>query len=147
MWPSGSVERLNILDKIIIGIGVLDVSYIAWIVVNSISGEPSHLWTLWNSITSYGLPFPALQFGAIIAVYASVLVCGLALIFRNRKLVWLNYVQFPLRLMLVIPSLYPVFYLLGKLGVQLGVGITIAILCIIEMGRVAFVFKWRQHAT
>ena len=138
------MQRLKTADTTIIAIGALDVGYIAWIVVNSISSEQSQLSSLWDNLISFGLPYPAIQFSAIITFYASILICGLSLIFRYGKLAWLNYVQLPLRLMMVIPSLYPIFFLLAKLDIELGFVISITILCITEIGRTAIIYRWRH---
>jgi hypothetical protein len=138
---------LKLIDKTIIAIGVLDVGYVAWIVVRSFSSDTSQFSLLWQSIVAFGLPFPQLQFGAIVFFYASILVCGLALVFRRKKLAWLNYVQFPVRVVLVVPTLYPIFYVLSQLNVELGFLVTILLLSIVELGRVVIVYRWRQYAT
>ena len=107
------VQNLKLIEKTIIAIGALDIGYIAWIVFNSFTSEQGRLSMLWDSLVAFGLPLPELQFGAIILFYASILICGFALVFRRKQLAWLNYVQFPVRLLLVVPTLYPVFFTLG----------------------------------
>lgn len=140
------VENLKIIEKTIVAIGALDISYIAWIVFNSLSIDQGQLSMLWDSLISFGLPLPELQFGAIIMFYASILICGFALVLRRKQFAWLNYAQFPIRLLLVVPTLYPVFLILAKSGVELSLVLSVALLGIIEVGRVAIVYRWRSHA-
>lgn len=141
------VRNLRILEKTIIAIGALDIGYIAWIVFNSTASEVGLLAALWAGLVSFGLPFPELQFGVVVVFYASIFVCGVSLVLRRKQLAWLNYANLPFRLLLVVPTLYPVFFILAKLGIELGVVLSMAALGTTELGRVVIVFRWRPHAT
>ena len=86
------MQKLKSVEETIIAIGALDIGYIGWIAINSITSEVGQLTTLWESLIAFGLPYPELQFGFILAFYASILVCGLSLALCYKKLAWLNYV-------------------------------------------------------
>ena len=138
---------MKTLEKVIIAIGSLDIGYFAWLVFNTLSAESGELAMLWSSLAVFGLPFPEVQFAAIILFYLSILVCGFALVFRWRKVAWLNYVQLPLRLIFVVPTLYPLFFLFAKLNIELGFFMSLALLGAIEIRRVVIVYRWRTHTT
>lgn len=95
------------LDRTMIAIGVLDLAYVGWIVLGSLGG--SGLPDFWQSFVAFGLPHPSLQVAAIALIYFAILACGLALLFRRAALAWLNYVLFPLRVLLPLPTLFPLF--------------------------------------
>jgi hypothetical protein len=143
----GQRIKVKAIDKTIIAIGGLDLGYIAWFLWNTFTSETRQLSTVWEGLVTFGLPFPQLQFGAIVLFYVSILVCGLAMVSRCKKLAWLNYAQFPVRLLVVVPTLYPVFFLLSKFNVELSFVATMLVLGIIELGRVAVVYRWCQSAT
>jgi len=135
------------IEKLIVSIGALDVGYIAWITFNSVISEVGQLSKLWESLVSFGVPYPELQFAAIIALYFSILVCGVSLVLRRKKLAWLNYAQFPVRVLMVVPTLYPVFYLLAQAGIELSFILSVLLLLTFELARVLAIFRWQRNAT
>lgn len=130
---------------IVAGIGVLDIGYVAWISSNYFLQADSWV-SLYESFVSFGLPYPQLQIAALIIFYASILICGICMVFNFNKLLWLNYAQFPIRVLLVIPSFYPAFYLLSITNLISSVVVMFILLVITEIARVLVVYKW-QHIT
>jgi len=130
------------LDKIIIAIGALDVGFIIWVVATDITSVPGQISSLWSSIVSFGLPYPEMQMTAYVVFYLLVLLCGVSLLFKRKKLVWLNYVLFPFRLVLVVPTIYPLFYIFYKAGIELGVIASFVMLLVGEVVRIYVVYKW-----
>ena len=134
------------IDKIVVAIGVLDIGYVLWLATNYFPDQSNQTAGLYDSLVSFGLPYPELQFLALLAFYASILICGISLTINSYKLVWLNYAQFPIRVLLVAPTLYPVFYLLSKAGIELSIIISLSLLIITESGRIFIIYKW-SHIT
>lgn len=134
------------INKIVVAIGVLDIGYILWLATNYFTDPSNQTAGLYDSLVSFGLPYPELQFSALLAFYASILLCGISLTLNSYKLVWLNYAQFPIRVLLVAPTLYPVFYLLSKAGVELNIILSLSLLIGMELGRIYIIYKW-SHIT
>lgn len=132
------------LRQTIVAIGALDLAYVVWIALNLLCN--SGLAGLWQSTVAFGLPFPELQVAAILAVYLAILVCGLAMLACRFTLAWLNYVLFPLRLLLVIPTLFPLFFSLSASGLVLHPGIAFALLFITEALRLILVYRWSRQS-
>ena len=125
---------------------MLDIGYILWLAINYFTDPSNKTAGLYDSFISFGLPYPELQFTALLAFYISILICGISLTMGSYKLVWLNYAQFPIRLLLVVPTLYPVFYLLSKAGINLSIILTLSLLLIMELSRIFIIYKW-SHIT
>ena len=132
------------LERTIIAIGALDLAYVVWVALGTTSG--SGLTVLWQSTVAFGLPFPSLQVAGILVAYLAIFTCGLAMLFRRAALAWLNYVLFPLRLLLVLPTLFPLFVALSSIGVAFHPGIAFALLAVTETLRVTLVYRWSRHA-
>ena len=130
------------LERIIVSIGALDLAYIAWIAVGTLGG--SGLNSVWQSTVAFGLPLPGLQFAAIVAVYLAILVCGFGLVFRCSSIVWLNYLLFPLRVALVLPTLFPFFAAISAGGAKLHPLAVFALLVFSEMLRIIIVHRWHR---
>ncbi len=132
------------LERIIVGIGGLDLAYIAWVLVGAF--RHGGLNAAWQSTVSFGLAFPALQFAAILVVYLAILVCGFSLLLRRARLAWLNYLLFPLRVAFVVPTLFPLFAAFSASGIALPPLAGAALLAITETLRVVLVYRWARIA-
>jgi hypothetical protein len=133
------------LRRTIVAIGALDLAYVAWSAVGALGG--AGLTTLWQSTVAFGLPHASLQVAVILAIYLTILVCGLALLFQRATLAWLNYVLFPLRVLWALPTLFPLFVGLSAMGVTLPPAIALAFLAVTEALRVIIVRKWSRRTT
>ena len=136
---------MKLIDKVIISIGLLDIGYIIWIGFNFITSETESVAELFQSYVAFGLPFPELQFFVVNMSYLSFLVCGIFLLLRIKKFAWLNYVNMPLRLLIVVPTLYPIFIILSKSSIELGVVFSLILIGVTELARLVIVYRW-QHA-
>ncbi|MFD0739651.1 hypothetical protein ACFQZQ_10210 [Lysobacter koreensis] len=133
------------LERIIVVIGALDLAYIAWVLVGTLRGAGFS--AIWQSTVAFGLPFPALQVGAVAAIYLAILACGLALLLRRRRLAWLNYWLLPLRVALVLPTLFPLFAAMSAIGIASNPWAVFALLAITELFRVVLVYRWSRAET
>lgn len=136
---------MTALQRTVVAIGALDLTHVAWVAWGTLSS--TGLLGLWQNIVAFGSPLPVLQFAGILFVYLTILACGLALIFRRSELTWLNYVLFPLRLLLAIPTLFPLFVGLSASGLTLHPSITFVLLFTTEVLRVILVHRWSRHST
>lgn len=76
---------------------------------------------------TYGGSLPSFIAWAGLALYLSLFVSGGLLVYENRIGRYLAYCQTPFRLALIVPSFFPVAYLLGgHLGVYGGVALIVA---------------------
>ena len=137
--------KLNSLEKPIIALGILDITFILWVLYDQATNEINQFSQVWENLISFGLPFPMIQFSMILLFYVSIFVSGISLVIRNANLVWINYFQFPFRIVLVVPTLYPIFYLFSQLNIDIGVFSAFIIISFFEIGRVVFVFKWSKY--
>ena len=126
-------------------IGVLDIGYIAWVARKYLIQSDIQA-SLYDNFGVFGLPYPQLQIVALLVFYASIFICGACMVFNINKLSWLNYVQFPVRVLLVVPSFYPVFYLLSITNLMPSVVVMFILLVFTEITRLLVVYKW-QHIT
>ncbi len=138
---------MKLIDKVIISIGLLDVGYITWIGFNFITSDTESVAELFQSYVSFGLPFPELQFFVVNMFYLSFLVCGIFLLLRIKKKAWLNYVNMPLRLLIVVPTLYPIFIIFSKSIIELGVVFSLILIGITELARLVIVYRWQHSVT
>lgn len=67
-----------------------------------------------------------------------------ALILRYGPLAWLNYLLLPVRIVLVIPTLYPIFALLAALGCSMSLSIELKVLVLSELAPCLFIFWWHR---
>ena len=124
------------LDRIIIAIGLLDLAYVAWVAVGVVNGAGAT--AVWQSVVAFGLPLPSIQVGGILTLYVFITVCGLALVLRRVALAWLNYVLFPLRVLLVLPTLFPLVAVIAAKSSS----IAFVLLALTELIRVVLVYRW-----
>jgi len=134
---------MKISDKIAVALGFVDMGYVAWTIFGTLRiGVTPH--TMSQNVANFGLPFPSLVVTIVLFVYLLMVACGLALIFRRRRLAWLNYVLLPFRISLVLPTLYPVIALLVAVGVALPPLATYVAMVTTEVARCVFIYFWRQ---
>ncbi len=133
------------LQRSIIAIGALDLGYVAWSALGALGGVAPA--SLWQSAVAFGLPNASLQVAVILAIYLTILVCGVALLFQRATLAWLNYVLFPLRVLLVLPTLFPLFVGLSAIGVTLPPALVLTFLAVTEALRVIVVRRWSRRTT
>ncbi|HEU0152715.1 MAG TPA: hypothetical protein VFQ84_05150 [Arenimonas sp.] len=129
------------LDRAVTAIGALDLAHVAWVVAGTLLGAGFS--SIWQGISSFGLPLPWLQAAALLAVYLAILACGFSLLLRRTALVWLNYVLFPLRVLFALPTLFPLFIALGRLNMD--PWITFLLLAATETARIILVRKWERR--
>ena len=132
------------LERLIVGFGVLDLAYVAWVAVGLLTGPgiADH----WQSILAFGLPYPALQAAAIAGVYFAILASGLGLLLRRPSFAWLSYALFPCRVLFALPTLFPLFVALHAAGTFLPTGMVFALLVATELARVIVVRIWSRRA-
>jgi len=134
---------MKIADRIALALGVVDIGYVVWTIFGTVKiGATTH--SMSQNVANVGLPFPDLVVAIVFLVYLLMVVCGLALIFRRRRLAWLNYALFPFRVGLVLPTLYPVIALLVAIGVVLPPLATYITIVVTEIGRCVFIYFWRR---
>ena len=80
-------------------------------------------------------------------MYLAIFACGLGLLFQRASLAWLNYVLFPLRVLFVLPTLFPLFAGLSAGGVTLHPGIAFALLAATELLRVILIRRWSRSTS
>ena len=135
---------MKITDRVAIALGVVDISYVAWTFFGTIriGATPQ---SMSQNVTNIGLPFPGLIVAIVFLVYLLMVACGLALIFRRRRLAWLNYVLLPFRVGLVLPTIYPVIALLVAVGVVLPRPAAYVAIVVTEILRCVFIYFWRRE--
>lgn len=135
---------MKITDRIALALGVVDIGYVAWTIFGTVKiGATAH--SMSQNVTNVGLPFPGLVAAIVLLVYFLMVACGLALILRRRRLAWLNYALLPFRVVLVLPTLYPVIALLVAIGVVLPPVTTYIVIVGTEIARCVFVYFWRRE--
>jgi hypothetical protein len=135
----------TLLKPAVILVGTLDLAYVAWVVVGSMQG--SGLADLWQTALAFGLPHPSLQAAAAVILHVAIVSCGLALIFQRPRLAWLNYVLFPFRVLLVLPTFFPLFWAVSSSASVLPPVIPVAALVLTEAFRVILIYRWSRHAS
>ena len=130
------------IERIIVILGVLDLAYVGWVVINTMAGPQFN--AAWQSTVTFGLPLPALQSALVFATYLAILICGLSLLLRRTSLVWLNYLLFPLRVIFVLPTAFPLFIGLSAIGIKLHPGVIFALILASEVLRVFIVYRWSR---
>lgn len=125
---------MKVVDKIAVGLGILDIAYVVWISLRIALGGGN-----------FGLPFTHFEIVVNVVVYLTIAACGAALVLRYSPLVWLNYCLLPIRIVLVIPTLYPVFGLLAVLGFAISPSVELKILVLSELARCLFILWWRRN--
>ena len=133
------------LQRTTIACGALDVAYVAWIALGTLSGIGAA--GLWQSTVAFGLPYPALQIAGMLVPYIAILICGIALLLQRTSLAWLNYVLFPVRILVAAPTLFPLFVGMAASGVPFHPSIPITILVVTEALRVLLVHRWSRHVS
>jgi hypothetical protein len=133
---------MKITDRVAIALGVVDIGYVAWTIFGTVRiGATAH--SMSQNVANLGLPFPGLVVAIVFLVYLLMFACGIALIFRRRRLAWLNYVLLPFRVGLVLPTLYPVIALLVAVGVDLPPLATYIGIVVTEVVRCVFIYFWQ----
>jgi hypothetical protein len=135
---------MRVSDRIVIGLGTLDITYVAWTILGIVRGGPG-LRSMSHNLINWGFPFPNLLIAFVVLVYVAITVCGVALVLRRRRFAWLNYVLLPFRIALVLPTLYPVFALLAVLRLALPPLIAFISMVVTELARCIFVFTWQRR--
>ena len=135
---------MTALERLIVGFGVLDLAYVAWVAAGLLTGLG--IGAHWQSILAFGLPYPALQAAAIAGVYFAILACGLGLLLRRPSFAWLSYALFPCRVLFALPTLFPLFVALPAIGASLPTGMVFALLVATELARVIVVRIWSCRA-
>lgn len=136
---------MTTLERTMMALGALDLAYVAWVAFGTFSG--SWLPDFWQSTVAFGLPHPFWQVAAIALIYFAIFACGLVLLFRRVALAWLSYVLFPLRVLLVLPTLFPLFVVVAAAGAALHPGIAFALLAGTETIRFILVHRWSRSAS
>lgn len=135
---------MKVTDRIAIALGVVDIGYVAWTAFGTVKiGATTH--SMSQNVINVGLPFPGLVVAIALLVYLLMVACGLALILRRRRFAWLNYALLPFRVVLVLPTLYPVIALLVAIGVVLPPMTTYIVIVATEIARCVFVYFWRRE--
>lgn len=126
--------NLTFLEKSIIAIGVLDLLYIAWIILASLFGMQG------------GLNLKELELTTMVFVlfYVSLSIGGWGLLTRNPSSAILNYLHLPFRVLIGVFTFYPLFILIETLGIQLSAGVDLGLVIFTEAFRVAVVKKWQK---
>jgi len=134
---------MKVSDRIAMSVGALDIAYVAWTTFAIARGA------LGLESPNLGAPFSEFEIVVNLCVYLVMAACGAALVQRCHSLSWLNYLLLPVRILLVIPTLYPVFALLTALGVVISIRHELVLLLLSEFVRCIFVFlwdrKWRER--
>jgi hypothetical protein len=130
-------------DSVATALGVVDISYVVWTIFGTIRiGATAR--SMSQNVANIGLPFPTLIVAIVFLVYLLMVACGLALVFRRRRLAWLNYVLLPFRIGFVLPTIYPVIALLVAVGVVLPRPATYVAIVLTEILRCVFIYFWRR---
>jgi hypothetical protein len=130
------------LEQAIVAIGALDIAYVSWVAWGVSVGSGAY--GFWQSLNSFGLPYPWLQATAVTGVYFAILVVGVLLVLRRDRFSWLNYVLLPIRVLAVLPTLFPVFIALRQLNIH-PVGM-LALLAATEVLRALLVYRWSRRS-
>ena len=128
------------LPRLIIALGILDLAYVAWATLDLLSG--AGVAGYWQSIVAFGLPYPALQASAVVGVYIAIFICGLGLLLRRPSIALLNYALFPVRVLLALPTIFPLFAVLDGIGFALHPGTAFVLLVLTELARIILVRTW-----
>jgi len=137
-------NNLSGLEKTIVAIGVLDVAYIVWVVLSSILNLPGALPEIWQNLHASEAQSPMVMMLAIILFNMSLFICGAAMLIRNKNFVLLNYLHLPFRLLMGVPTLYPLFAVISWLNIELSATAILASMLFMEAFRVALVKKWQK---
>jgi hypothetical protein len=136
------------IEKIIIFWGVCDLAFFAIYTISSFaSGEVpfcSNFTQAINNIKNFGnsWSFIAITFLSI-GLYLSIPISGILLILRKRMGALLAYCQTPFRIGMVAPSVYFIFWLIGRIEeTPLIIGALIAILS--EIIKIYTLIKWQR---
>ena len=135
---------MKFIERIIVTLGALDLAYVGWVILNTLAGPGFN--TAWQSTVTFGLPLPALQFVFVLATYLAIFVCGVNLLLRKSSLVWLNYLLFPLRIIFVLPTFFPLFIGIAALGIKLHPGVIFSLILVTEILRLFWVYSWSRVA-
>lgn len=137
-------NNLSGLEKTIVAIGALDVIYIAWILLSSVLNLDGALPDIWRNLQTSDVQSPLIMMSAIMLFNSSLFICGAAMLIRNKNFILLNYLHLPFRLLMGVPTLYPLFAVISWLNIELsGISILVSML-FMETFRVALVKKWQK---
>lgn len=136
---------MTVLRKSVIGLGTLDLAYVAWIVFGTINN--SGLSSLWQSNAAFGLSWPGLQLAATLTMYLAIAFCGITLVLQRPEFAWVNYVLFPFRVLFVLPTTFPVIVGLAAAGIELHPGATFTLVAATELFRVVLVRSWSRSTS
>lgn len=125
------------LDNTMRAIGLLDIIYVLLVAVRPWLGTGFP--PLIRPEADYGLPDPQWLLVALLLFYLTVLPCGLGLLLRCRTGAWLNWLLYPLRIVLVMPTLFPVTALLDYMGMARS---AVIVLLAGESLRIFLVQRW-----
>lgn len=131
------------MDKIAVCIGALDIANIVWMIADS-AMKGTGFGIVTHFFSRNGSPMLVMLGVLDILTYTLILACGITLVLRRSRFAWLNYILFPLRLAFFLPTLFPVFMLVGSLGLVMNPYTSIGLLVSTEIACCVFIFYWRR---
>ena len=131
------------MDRIALTLGVLDVVIVVWSLFSLL--VLVGWYQLWLNHINFGSAYPKVWAGLEVMAGALILVPGVIMLLRKKSLAWVNYLFAPLRLVFLAPTVFPLYVLLGSLGIRLPIVLAIGLTVSAEVARCYFVYLWTRQ--